>query len=91
MRLAPWPDDWALWVPLPGRLCGDQCRCVCPAGGSARRQDADGARRLLRIDLGGQVVCFGRGMEHFQRFRNITSPYQIGNQTGLLRSYANMP
>ena len=34
----------------------------------ARCQDADGARCLLRIDLGWQVMGLGSGMKHLQGF-----------------------
>ena len=40
------------------------CGCVLPA----RCQDADGARCLLRIDPGRQMMGFGSVVKHFQSF-----------------------
>jgi hypothetical protein len=65
--LALWPDAWALRMPCLDALGGDQfapCGCILTAG----RQHADGARCLLRIDPGWQVMRVGSGTEHFQCF-----------------------
>lgn len=62
----PGPTTGRFGCRCPGRLCGHQCRRVRPAGGIARRKDTDGARCLLRINPGRQVVGLRGRMEHLQ-------------------------